>query len=358
MATGKPGVPSWVDAAGRAPEPEPEQLWEAAGPVGGSSRVQAALSRTLAYGLWGGIALALTLGLVNCAGASTATAPPPATGAEPAEPVAPPGGCAELVVSAWLAGDTDLLAGVPGMPRTQPDPGRRQATRTYTAGVTPGAGEGAWGYLVGADVQVLDDEAQRWQPAGTHFFTVTMVRSGGSGGCQGWHPAALPAQVPGPRLAGEPPEQRYPVTLPTDTELTATLQAFFAGLLAGAGDLERYVAPGVVIPSLSPAPYQEVSVTELRARDEPAEPAPDGTVLQVLATVTTDPADLPLVYPVTVGVRGGRWEVVAIDPLVGTAGAREAPASGEQESAPAQPAPGFSGGPRGASPPVGTDNGG
>jgi hypothetical protein len=322
---GKPGVPSWIGAAGSGQDrgSGPAELllaqeWEAAGPVGGSSRMQAALSRALAYGLWGGIALALTLSLVNCVGSATPTVPP-AADPEPAEPAAPPGGCAELVVSAWLAGDADLLAGIPGVPRARPEAGRRQATRTYTAGATPAVGHRVWGYLVAADVQVLDAQ-QQWRPAGTQFFTVTMVRSGG--GCQGWSPAALPAQVPSPRLAGHatPPELAYDVPLPTDTELGATLQGFFAGMLAGAGGLERYVAPGVVIPAMSPAPYPEVSVTGLRARTEPAEPVPpDGTVVQLLATVTTAPEDLPLVYPVTAGVRGGRWEVVAIDPLVGAA---------------------------------------
>jgi len=323
VAVGKPGVPSWIDAAGGGPDrgsgavdPTVAQEWEETGAVGGSSRIQAALSRMLAYGLWGGIVLALVLGLVNCAGppASPST---PAADPGAAEPAAPPGGCAELVVSAWLAGDTDLLAGVPGLPRNRPEPGRRQATRTFTAGVTSGGT--TWGYLIGADVQVLDEEAQQWRPAGTQFFAVTMVPS--AGGCQGWSPAALPAQVPGPRLAGDPGDGplAYPESLPTEgNELSQTLAAFFAGMLAGSGDLERYVAPGVVIAPLSPPPYQEVSVTELRARTEPAEPVPaDGTVVQLLATVTTDREDLPLVYPVTVGVRGGRWEVIAIDPLVG-----------------------------------------
>jgi hypothetical protein len=323
---GKPGVPSWIDAAGGGQGHRSAtagsavaQEWDEAGPVGGSSRLQAAMSRMLAYGLWGGIALAVVLGLVNCVGPAASTTPPAAGPDQPA-PAAPPGGCAELVVSAWLAGDTGLLAGVPGVPRRQPEPGRRQATRTYTAGVTPGAG-GAWGYLVGAEVQRFDPDAQQWRAVGTQFFTVTMVPA--AGGCQGWSPAALPAQVPSPRLAGDPADgpQAYQVSLPTsDTELSQTLAAFFAGMLAGAGDLERYVAPGVAVSALSPPPYQEVSVTELRARVEPADPVPpDGTVMQLLATVTTDPDDLPLVYPVTVGVRGGRWEVIALDPLVGAA---------------------------------------
>lgn len=338
MAVGKPGVPSWIDTAGdrqqqrsSTPEPIDDGDWDEVGHVGGSSRAQATLSRLLAYTLWGGIATALVLGLVNCAG-QTATAPPPAASADPAQPVPPPGGCAELVVSTWLAGDTEALAEVAGLPRSRPEPDLRRATRTFTAGVTQG--DDAWGYLVGAEVQVREDEEDPWQAAGTQFFTVTMVPA--DGGCQGWRPAALPAQAAAPPLTGTSVVgSPYEVTLPTSgTALGTTLDAFFAGLLAGAADLERYVAPGVVIAPVVPPPYTEVSVAELRARNDPTERGTivpsDGTVLQLLASVDTNAEadDLPLVYPLTVAVRGGRWEVVAIDPLVATAAVTDGSTNG------------------------------
>jgi hypothetical protein len=323
VATGRPGVPSWA-AEPRTSEPASPagDDWADAGHVGGSSRAQATLSRLLAYGLWGGIAVALLLGLVNCVGRPVTTAAPPTTQVS-MPPVPPPGGCAELVVSTWLAGDTEVLADVAGMPRSRPDPGLRRATRTFTAGAT--SGDGAWAYLVGADVQVREGEEDPWLPAGTQFFTVTMVPA--TGGCQGWRPAALPAQAAAPPLAGtDTTGTPYEVELSTSgTALGTTLDAFFAGLLAGASDLERYVAPGVVIAPVLPPPYEQVSVTELHAADDPTERGtvvpPDGTVLQLLATVDTNAEadELPLVYPLTVAVRGGRWEVVAIDPLVATA---------------------------------------
>lgn len=334
MTVGKPGVPRWIGTAGdtepRRPGPVVDEDWTTAGHIGGSSRAQATLSRLLAYLLWGGIAVALALGLVNCAGGAPSAAPQSADVAPAAPPIPPPGGCAELVVSAWLAGDAATLANVAGMPRTDPEPDRRRATHTYTASVTPG--NGAWAYLIGADVQVRDDQ-DRWQPAGRQFFSVTMVPS--AGGCQGWAPAALPAQATAPQLAaaGEP-TLPYEVTLPTSgTDLAAALDEFFAGLLAGAENLDRYVAPGATVQAVVPPPYEAVSVTGLRARDDPTDRGtvvpPDGTVLELLATVATDPTGdattdyLPLVYPLTVAVRGGRWEVVAIDPLVGTVATSE-----------------------------------
>jgi hypothetical protein len=317
---GKTGVPSWVDAAGDARDRRVADEWEAAGAVGGSSRAQAATSRLLAWVLWGGIGLALVLGLVNCAGlpgaAGDSTESPPPTQPSP-EPVPPPGGCAELVVSAWLAGDTNLLADLPGMSGSAVEPGMRQATGTYIAGVT--GDDQAWGYLVGADVLERDGDGD-WQAAGTQFFTVTMVPAP-EGGCQGWRPAALPAQVAAPDLSGEDATAIYEESLPIEsTPLGDTLEAFFSGLLTGSEDIERYVAPGVVIAAPDPPPYQEATLAELRATLDPTESGtitpPDGTVVQVLATVMVIEDHLPLVYPVTVAVRGGRWEVVAIDPLV------------------------------------------
>jgi hypothetical protein len=334
VAVGRPGVPSWVDAAGdqhyrRPGEPGPagDDEWASAGSVAGTSRMQAGLSRALAYGLWGLIALALVLSLVNCAGLPGMGSPQATTDHEPPPPVPPPGGCAELLVAAWLAGDTELLADIPGLPRGRPGEQRREATRTYTAAVTPG--DGAWGYLIAADVRVRSDDpgddpdADPWHAVGTQFFRVTMVPTT-AGGCHGWRPAALPAQVPAPALAGDPSvpyERPYPVSLPASgTELSHTLESFFAGMLTGSENLERYVTPGVYIPPLIPPPYQQIGVTDIRAREELPAPVPaDGTVAHLLVTVATDADDLPLVYPVTTSVRGGRWEVVALDPLVGTA---------------------------------------
>jgi hypothetical protein len=286
-----------------------------AGVVGGSTRLQAAMSRLLAAALWAALALALVLGLVNCAGAVADR--PPAAGAT--GPVPPPGGCAELVVAAWLAGDAGALTAVPGASRQAPVEDRRRAVATYTAAVAPGTA--AWGFLVAAQVEQRDDH-ERWQPAGLQFFTVTMVESGG--GCQGWSPAALPARVSAPRLTGEVASPYTVVLDHQGSELAATLQAFFAGMLTGVGSVERYVAPGVSVPVVEAPRYAEVRLVELRARagsaiGRDARVPADGTRVALLATVVAEPDGdaLPLVYPVTVGVRGGRWEVTATDPVVG-----------------------------------------
>src|SRR5690606_37199151 len=184
-------APRWVETGDELDD------WDTAGTVGRSTRAQATVTLLLRGVLWTGIALAVVLGLVNFAAPLTAGPPPPAGPASEPPPVPPPGGCAELVVAAWLNGDVNLLSGVPGMPRGEIEPGRREAVRTYTASVTPG--DVGWGYVIGAEVRVRDDE-DGWRDAGVQFFSVTMVP--GAGGCQGWVPAALPAQVAAPVLTG------------------------------------------------------------------------------------------------------------------------------------------------------------
>lgn len=284
--------------------------------MGRSSRLQAATTRVVTYGLWGAIGLALVLGLVNCAGTPAAT-PRSEPNPTDVEPVPPPGGCAELTVAAWLAGDTDLLSGVPEAARARPEPGRRRAELTYTLSASQDTDPDRWVYLVAAQISERESTEDRWRPAGTQFYTVTLAPA--AGGCGGWAPIALPARVAAPTLVAE--ESDYSIGLPVSgTPLTETLSAFFAALLTGDGELERYTAPGVTITGFDPPPYAEVELVDVRAHvdtplDRSAQVPVDGTTARVLVTVATDPdgADLPLSYPVTVTVRGGRWEVVAID---------------------------------------------
>jgi hypothetical protein len=288
----------------------------AAGRIGGP-RLTATASRWLAYGLWAVVGLALLLGVANCAQWPAAVTVPRDT-AVAGRPAAPPGGCAELVVAAWLSGDADQLPRH-AAPRS-PDQVERRAVRTHTVAVTAGSSPHSWGYLVGAQVQEREGDDGQWRDAGLHYFAVTMAES--DAGCQGWRPVASPMQVAAPRLE---PDARapYPVSLAASgTALSDTLEAFFGGMLTGTGGMDRYVAPGVTIPPVVPPPYAEVGMVELRAgagaplrRGD--EVPPDGTTVRLLVTVTADRAALPLTYPVTVAVRGGRWEVVAVDPLVG-----------------------------------------
>ncbi|RZU46675.1 conjugative transposon protein TcpC [Krasilnikovia cinnamomea] len=366
-------VPTFVaappPAAGRAPQPAPAETlddWPVDG-LRGSSRTQAATSRGVHGLLWtlliGAVALGV-LGLANLG--SRRAAPAAAAPAVPLVAAAPPGGCAELLVSAWLAGDATTLgtlvsADVPRLPARQ-----RAATRTYTVSAQADpASTAGWSYVIGADVVTLDKQG-RSTGAGVQFFAVTLTRpaagAAAGGTCAGWAAPTLPAQVAGLAPAGRQ-ELAYGRALPvTGQPIPDTLNPFFTALLAGGPEIERYLAPGTTIAAVTPAPYTAVRVERLSALKD-AEvgtgqtlPA-DGTRVQLLATVAAKVGDQPgewrLTYPLTLAVRGGRWEITAIDttpavptptPSSSTRPAVIAPSA--RTGAPSAPASGTPGTPR------------
>jgi hypothetical protein len=285
----------------------------------GSSRRQAGASRSLAGVLWVGWVLAILLGVFNLSTPAprvtpTATASP--TTAATASS-APAGGCAELAVAAWLAGDIATLASLTGTAPARMPAGVRTATRTYVISASAAGQPGVWRYIVGADVQSM--QAGSWHPAGIQYFAVALAPA--SGGCQGYAVLGMPAQVAGPTGLSDPVAVNYPHTLSTtNTALADCLTRFFAALLAGDGELDRYTAPGAAIAPIVPAPYKSIQLTQLASTTtSPAgttdAAAPDGTTLQLLVTVaatTVGGDDYPLTYPVGVDVRGGRWEVTAV----------------------------------------------
>jgi len=149
----------------------------------------------------------------------------------------------------------------------------------------------------------------------------------------------LPAPVPAPTTASAGPRLGYRHQVAPTDPLVASVGQFLAALLTGTGEVTRYVSPGAAINPVTPAPYTAVEVSAVVTDHElvagAAAPA-DGTRLRVLVTAkgTAGPQQYAVVqYPLTFTVRGGRWEVTAIDP----APALQPPTS--QTSSPASPVP-------------------
>lgn len=148
----------------------------------------------------------------------------------------------------------------------------------------------------------------------------------------------LPAPVPAPTTASAAPRLAYRHQVAPTDPLVASVGQFLAALLTGTGEVTRYVSPGTAINPVTPAPYTAVEVSAVVTDQElvagAAAPA-DGTRLRALVTAkgTAGPQQHAVVqYPLTLTVRGGRWEVTAIDP---------APAlqPTSQTSSPASPVP-------------------
>ncbi|MEU0649950.1 conjugal transfer protein [Streptomyces umbrinus] len=125
-----------------------------------------------------------------------------------------------------------------------------------------------------------------------------------------------PAVVAGPAHAEER-QSPYAVTVPTDSDLSATAGEFLAAYLAGAGEVARYLTPGVHLTAVSPAPYTAVTVEQVSAVEDAAaaERVPaDGTKIHVLAQVEARDVGgrWPLAYELTLTTRSGRWEITAL----------------------------------------------
>lgn len=136
--------------------------------------------------------------------------------------------------------------------------------------------------------------------------------------------ANAPSPVAGPSTASDL-QLGYRDRVDTQSPLGMSVTQFLSALLAGQGDITRFVTPGTQIRPVSPTAYTAVELTDLVSVDPieaSAVAAPrDGLQVRVLATAAvTDEqnATMSVQYPLTVTGRAGRWEITKIDrtPLV------------------------------------------
>ncbi len=230
-----------------------------------------------------------------------------------------PSGYATVFLGAWLrsragaestaqarlaqsmAPDVDL----PGTTDAQPEPDSVVAVRSAQQTGT------AWSVTVAA--QYADGSVR-------YFAVPVAVDSSGAS----FTVSGAPGVVAGPaRTKGV--QSPYTVTVPTDSDVSSTAGEFLAAYLAGAGEVDRYLAPGVSLSPVSPAPYQTVTVQQMLAADQKPDaksvPA-DGTRVRVMAEVEArDSAGRwPLAYELTLKARSGRWEVTGLESGTAQAG--------------------------------------
>ncbi|MDN3028633.1 conjugal transfer protein [Streptomyces sp. S.PB5] len=241
-----------------------------------------------------------------------ATQAPPTPSARTTATAADPAGYAQLFVSTWLRSSTDDIATAqarlaqsmaPDVELPDPAADAQPAAASVTAVRSAQRDGGAWSVTVAA--QYPDGRVRYYavpiaaSRAGTSF-TVT----------------GAPAVVTGPARA-EVAKSVYGVSVP-EGDLSSAVGEFLAAYLTGAGEVNRYLAPGVTMRAVSPAPYTAVAVQQVAAREEEAasERVPaDGTKVRVLANVAAQDTDgrWPLAYELSLTARSGRWEVSALE---------------------------------------------
>ncbi|MFD7708596.1 conjugal transfer protein [Streptomyces sp. NPDC059786] len=259
------------------------------------------------------------LGVAVLSGPTTvAAAPPSEPTAVRTAAVADPAGYAQLFVDAWLrssAGDVrsaqarlaQSLAPDVGLPepaadaQTEPEvvTAVRSAQRTVGAWVVTVAAQYADGRVRFFAVPVAAD-------ASGSSFTVT----GSPGVVAGPAPAAAAASP-------------YDVSVASDSDLAAAVGEFLSAYLTGAGEVDRYLAPGLKLTAVSPAPYTTVTVQQVWGVEEAAaaEQVPaDGTKVRVRvqAEARDDAGRWPLAYGMQLKARSGRWEVAGLESGTGT----------------------------------------
>ncbi|MFE7077084.1 conjugal transfer protein [Streptomyces sp. NPDC057620] len=224
---------------------------------------------------------------------------------------ADPAGYVQLFIGAWLrstAGDAStaqaLLAQSLAPDVDLPDPvaGVRVQLQSVTTVRSVHRADGAWS--VTAAAQYADGSVRYYA------VPVAADRAGAS-----FTVTAAPAVVAGPGLAEA--AQSYDVSVPVG-DLSSAVGGFLTAYLTGAGEVDRYLAPGVQLAAVSPAPYTAVAVQEVLAAETAAagERVPgDGTKVRV--QVRLDARDRggrwPLAYELALTARSGRWEVSALE---------------------------------------------
>ena len=236
---------------------------------------------------------------------------------------APVAGTAELAVEEWLTAteeDRDRLDElfVEPVALRPADDGVQVDVWRLTTVAGHVVQDGYWVVTVSAEVaESVDDETQA--PA-TWFVEIGIVGDVGGGLAALSTPGVMPA--PPPTVAGWQ-SSRPALQQPSDGDpIAITVEGFLDTLLTGQGDPSRYLAPGVVIPAASPAPFVDLTVEEIAAEEQ------DNGDMKVWVDVsTTSPGGLsqPVAYELIATPRADRWEITAFwgAPSLGSAPAAE-----------------------------------
>ncbi|MBW8800084.1 MAG: conjugal transfer protein [Streptomyces sp.] len=290
---------------------------EAAAPMAASARLEAMRRRVRLsrVAVWTVIAAGPIALCVAVASTPTTVAAAPAakpTAVRTATSAADPGGYAQVFVGAWLRSsandETSAQARLaqsmaPDVELPDPATDAQSAPQSVTAVRSAQRADGAWSVTVAA----------QYAGGSVRYYAVPVAcDSTGSS----FTVTGAPGVVAGPARA-EVPKSSYAVTVP-EGDLSSAIGQFLAAYLTGAGEVDRYLAPGVQLTAVSPAPYTAVAVQEVSAVEEAAaaeKVSADGTTVRVLASVEARDATgrWPLAYELTLKARSGRWEVAALE---------------------------------------------
>lgn len=127
---------------------------------------------------------------------------------------------------------------------------------------------------------------------------------------------ALPTPVAAPAQDSSTVQLSYTKAVSPNTSARTTVESFLGAYLAGSGDITRVISPGSTITAITPAPYQDLKVTDVRSDRTPSDSPANGDVVHVFATADVSSATgqrLTTTYALTLTARDGRWETTSVD---------------------------------------------
>jgi hypothetical protein len=298
---------------------------EAAAPMAAGARLEAMrrrvrLSRLAAWTVIAAGPIALGVAITSSPTTVEAATPSkPTTAVRTRAVAADPAGYAQLFVHAWLRSSADDASSAqaqlahsmaPDVELPDPAADAQSKPQSVTAVRSAQRADGTWSVTVAAQ---YGDGAVRY-----YAVPVTADRAGTTFAVTG-----APGVVAGPDRA-EVPKSPYGVSVPQG-DLSAAVGEFLTAYLTGAGEVDRYLAPGASLLPVSPAPYTAITVQQVSAVEEAAagEQMPaDGTKVRVLAQVEARDTGgrWPLGYELALTARSGRWEVSALESGTGLDG--------------------------------------
>ncbi|MEU6071206.1 conjugal transfer protein [Streptomyces sp. NPDC047082] len=257
----------------------------------------------------------VALGIAVMSGPTTVAAAPAAkpTTVRNASAAADPAGYAQLFLSAWLRSDADDATSAqsrlahslaPNVDLPDPAADAQPKPASVTAVRSARRTDGVWSVTVAA----------QYADGSVRYYAVPMTA--GRGG-ESFAVTGAPGVVAGP-VRAEAATSPYSVTVPSGGDLSSAVGEFLTAYLTGAGEVDRYLAPGVKLSAVSPAPYTTVTVQQVLAAQEAAAAAAvpaDGTEVRVQVAVEArdEAGRWPLAYELTLKARSGRWEVKALE---------------------------------------------
>jgi hypothetical protein len=218
-------------------------------------------------------------------------------------------------VTTWLSVDVDTaeddLAGLAEIPEGAEFPSEPSRATDPTVADVSQVDDATWSVTV-----AVTTTAPGQTQGVRRFYQVPIVYDAGRLAA-----LALPAPTAAPAMA-QMPDLSYQGDLTSSDPAWRTVAGFLTALLAGRGDITRYLTPGTRVSPVWPTPYAAVRINQIAALVdygvEPARAPADGEELAVLVTVTglasaTSADGLSMQYALVLTGRDGRWEVTEVE---------------------------------------------